>query len=278
MLERTAIAAGLAAGGCLLAGQAHAQTSPRMQHNVEPPPRPLISQQPPRVRSPGEAVAPTPSPTPDALPEVHPVLGDVILGDPSAPVEIVEYGSITCAACQHFHATILPELKARYILTGEARFILRDYPTSPIPAANAGSAIARCAGAEKFYDVIADLFSRQSEVLAAARTAALGPVMAAVGERHGLSPAQVQACIQHEPTLAYIRREAERAPSQSLPPVILVNGQRVAEPTSAAIRSAVDQALETHRITEAALAAQAAAQAALEQSQPAPSPTDQPHN
>ena len=30
--------------------------------------------------------------------------GDIILGNPAAPVTIVEYASYTCSACSHFHA------------------------------------------------------------------------------------------------------------------------------------------------------------------------------
>jgi hypothetical protein len=32
-----------------------------------------------------------------------------ILGDPGAPVTIIEYSSLTCPHCAHFHTDILPE-------------------------------------------------------------------------------------------------------------------------------------------------------------------------
>ena len=38
-----------------------------------------------------------------------------ILGDPDAPVTIIEYASLTCPHCAQFHNEILPELKERYI-------------------------------------------------------------------------------------------------------------------------------------------------------------------
>src|SRR5262245_8202805 len=37
-------------------------------------------------------------------------LGDEALGDPKAPVTIVEYASMTCPHCAHFHETAYPEL------------------------------------------------------------------------------------------------------------------------------------------------------------------------
>jgi protein-disulfide isomerase len=89
---------------------------------------------------------PQPLPLP-SRPVLHPVLEDVVMGSPDAPVELVEYASTTCAACQHFHASVLPELAASYILTGDARFVFRNYPTSPMPAASAGAATAMTAAA-----------------------------------------------------------------------------------------------------------------------------------
>src|SRR5262250_3032205 len=38
-------------------------------------------------------------------------LGDEIQGQADAPVTIVEYASMTCPHCSHFHETTYPELK-----------------------------------------------------------------------------------------------------------------------------------------------------------------------
>lgn len=76
--------------------------------------------------------------------------GDISLGSEEAPVEILVYGSISCAECRRFHLEVLPKLKARYILSGEARFTLRTYPTEPVPVALAGAALSRCAGRDRF--------------------------------------------------------------------------------------------------------------------------------
>ena len=50
-------------------------------------------------------------------------LGDYILGSADAPVTIVEYASLTCPHCAHFHETTYPEMKKKYIDTGKVRFI-----------------------------------------------------------------------------------------------------------------------------------------------------------
>src|SRR5262249_29165968 len=42
-------------------------------------------------------------------------LGDMELGNPNAPVTIIEYASMTCPHCAHFAETVYPDLKTKYI-------------------------------------------------------------------------------------------------------------------------------------------------------------------
>src|SRR5215813_7498787 len=63
-----------------------------------------------------------------------PPLGDRVLGKDDAPVTIVEYASMTCPHCAHFHETTYPELKKRYVDTGKVRFIFREFPLDKLAA------------------------------------------------------------------------------------------------------------------------------------------------
>jgi protein-disulfide isomerase len=245
---RAAIRAGLAAGGaCFVAMPALAQNPPKVQHG--PPPIPPIPTE--LMMKPGEARTAKPKPKPPEPPPkpvLHPVLEDVVMGSAEAPIEIIEYASLTCAACQHFHANVLPELAAGYVLTGDAKYVLRDYATSPIPAANAAAAMARCTGSERYYDTVAELFARQTEIVSAARLGEISGVLQTIGARHGLSAAEVDACIEDPAILAYIRSEAEHAPTGANPPLLLVNGQRVDDLSVKGVRHAIDAALQAIRI------------------------------
>jgi protein-disulfide isomerase len=86
-------------------------------------------------------------------------LGDVVQGPADAKVTIIEYASLTCSHCATFHANTYPELKKRYIDTGQVRFILREFPLDPL--ATAGFMLARCEGESKFYPITDLLFSQQ---------------------------------------------------------------------------------------------------------------------
>lgn len=124
-------------------------------------------------------------------------LQEMSLGDPDAPVTLIEYASPTCPACKQFHETVVPTLKADYVETGKVHYVFREFPTAPANVAIAGFAIARCAGTERYFDVLDDLFANQQGILAAARQGAVRPALQAVAERHGIvGEAAFDACLE----------------------------------------------------------------------------------
>ena len=86
---------------------------------------------------------------------------DRILGNPGAPITIIEYASLTCPHCAHFMNEVLPELKKKWIDTGKAKLVLRDYPLDE-PALRAAM-IARCAPPDRFYAYVDTLFAAQEK-------------------------------------------------------------------------------------------------------------------
>jgi protein-disulfide isomerase len=88
----------------------------------------------------------------------EPALPDQWLGDPNAPVTIIEYASMTCGHCAQFETTTFPVLKAKYIDTGKVRYAMREFPLDPLAAAAA--MLARCAG-DKREAMIELLFQQQ---------------------------------------------------------------------------------------------------------------------
>ena len=198
-------------------------------------------------------LAPT-SQTSQTAARLEPVMRDIPMGMADAPVEIVEYASVTCAACQHFQTDILPRLKARYILNGQAKFLLRDHPTPPAPLAFAGFALARCAGDSEFYAVIDDLFTRQTEMLAAARSGRARAYIIQIGAAHGLSEPDVEACIKDKALQAYIQKQLDNAPEMTVSPAVFVNGRRVEAVTYDAIAKAIDLEIAAAAVAAALLA------------------------
>ncbi len=88
-------------------------------------------------------------------------LKDMVMGKPEAPVTIVEYASMTCPHCAHFATTTLPAIKEKYIDTGKAKLILREFPFDPRAAA--AFMLARCAPEERYYPMVEVLFKQQEQ-------------------------------------------------------------------------------------------------------------------
>jgi protein-disulfide isomerase len=63
---------------------------------------------------------------------------DPALGQASAPVTIIEYGDFKCPFCTRFAQETEPQLVSRYVDTGKARLVWRDFPRidaeSPVAA------------------------------------------------------------------------------------------------------------------------------------------------
>lgn len=58
----------------------------------------------------------------DNAPEV------IEIGDPNAPVTIIEYFSYFCGHCSRFNSEVLPKIKEKYVDTGQVRFVYRVFP------------------------------------------------------------------------------------------------------------------------------------------------------
>jgi protein-disulfide isomerase len=151
-----------------------------------------------------------------------------VLGDANAPVTIVEYASTTCHGCYELHTTLMPEIKASYIDTGKVKLVYRVLPTPPPEVSMAGAAIARCAGKDKFHDVIADLFANQPKILQQAALGGARTELVRIGMRHGLSRDEVRTCIADKSIREYTLKVAQAAPAYvSHTPSLIVNGDYI---------------------------------------------------
>jgi len=84
-----------------------------------------------------------------------------VIGDPNAPVRIIEYGDYQCPHCKTFFETIEPTLMEEYVETGLATFEFRDYAFLGAESRAAAEAAACAADQNRFWDFHAILFLRQ---------------------------------------------------------------------------------------------------------------------
>ena len=151
-------------------------------------------------------------------------LPDVWEGAANAPVTMIEYASMTCSHCAHFHEATYPTLKSKYIDTGKVRFALREFPFDPL--AVAGFMVARCAG-DKREAMIGLLFSQQKNWAFSDK-----PLqgLTALVRQTGMSQEKFDACLQDKELYAKVNQVFEKASKQfrvDSTPTFFINGKKV---------------------------------------------------
>lgn len=176
---------------------------------------------------------------------VTPFMGEAVLGNPAAPVTLVEYASTTCGHCQAFHAQVFPDLKKAYIDTGKVKLRFVMMPTQPVGIALAGEAIARCAGEAKYFDVIDTLFEAQDTLTSAARDPwLLQQELRAIGDMYGLDKDEVGTCIDHEGIVEMTREGVKAAPASITgTPSFAIDGVKLELETLEDLSAALDAAI-----------------------------------
>lgn len=179
------------------------------------------------------------------------IAGDHAIGDPDAPVTVIEYASTTCVHCETFHQEAFDAIRENYIDTGKVRFIFRELPTAPAGIAVAGFLLASCqADDEAYFDMLSVLFNQRSALLDAARSEeGARPMFVRLAAAAGLTEAEFDACLNDEDELARIERVVQRGAGElgvSGTPTFVINGEVMRTVrTLRDFEAAVDPLLET---------------------------------
>jgi protein-disulfide isomerase len=156
--------------------------------------------------------------------------GDMAMGAPEgAKVTVVEYASVTCPHCAAWQEQVWPQFKAKYVDTNKVRYVFRELPTPPANVAIAGFAIARCAGEDKYFDVVHAIMESQEEWRAGVNPR---DTLFRVGNGAGLSNEQISACITDPENLKAADERARAAVQAGVTgtPAFFVNGTQVISP------------------------------------------------
>jgi protein-disulfide isomerase len=131
---------------------------------------------------------------------------EMSLGNPAAPVTVVEYASLGCPHCAVWAREVFPEFKRRYVDTGRVRFVMREMLTGDSAVAAAGFLTARCAGPGHYFQVVEDLFAAQARMQ---RDGDDLPSLLDAAARVGLSRDQVAACLSDHAALTALEARAD---------------------------------------------------------------------
>lgn len=121
------------------------------------------------------------------------------MGDPDAPVQVVEFSDFQCSACEFFHDETLAQVVESYVKTGEVHFTYRSFPVIDAQAARKESHLAALAGycaaeQDRFWDYHDILFANRIGENAGSYTV---PRLEAMAEAIGLD-AGFDRCLAEE--------------------------------------------------------------------------------
>ena len=122
-----------------------------------------------------------------------PVGDDVSLGDPKAPVKVVEYASVACPVCGRWYREVFAAFKAKYIDTGKVYYTFREMlvgDATEQSMAAAGFLLARCAGRDKYFTIVDAIFQNQNDIYNDPRGGLLK-----IAQANGLDESRFNSCV-----------------------------------------------------------------------------------
>lgn len=148
-----------------------------------------------------------------------------VLGQPDAPITIIEYASLTCPHCADFHQDTLPQLKSDWIETGKAKLVFRHYPLDRL--ALAAALMTNCFEGDRFFGVLDMLFARQQQW---SRAENPGQALARIGAQAGMDQQTFEQCVTDQQEAQAIlqtqKQGRDKADIQSTP-TFLIEGEKI---------------------------------------------------
>ena len=172
--------------------------------------------------------------------------GGFRMGNPNAPIKLVEFGSMTCSHCADFATKGFPALKRDYVATGKVSLEYRNFVRDSFDLT--ASLIARCGGEAPFFALTEQMFATQAEWFARVQSPesqqalkgvsgpAMLPALASASgldqfaRQRGVSADKIAACLKDEPEAERLAKGVQDASEKyniTGTPSFLINDQLV---------------------------------------------------
>ncbi|MEZ5709442.1 MAG: thioredoxin domain-containing protein [Blastomonas sp.] len=195
-----------------------------------------------------EVIAPIEAPAGQSWTETVAISDDggYVMGNPDAPIRLVEYASLTCSHCRDFEAEAFDEIANEFVASGRVSFEMRNFLLNPydIPL----SLLTRCGTPQAYFPLTRQFFASQSDFLTAMqgknqtamqgafdlpedqRFMVLGREMGAIDyfSARGISADQAQACLSDPAKIKELLDISQKATNEldvSGTPTFFLNGQ-----------------------------------------------------
>lgn len=187
--------------------------------------------------------------------------GGYVMGNPNAPIKVIEFGSLTCPHCAEFEEKGFPHLRDDYVAKGTVSLEFRNFVRDPYDTTLA--MLTHCGEPESFFALTEQVYSNQKAIFdqlqpigAQLQAANLPPekMFSAIGDRGGLieffaargiAKDQAAQCLAKSETASKLAADTQKATDTfnvTGTPTFIVNGKNVEVATWDALEPILKQA------------------------------------
>lgn len=173
--------------------------------------------------------------------------GGIVMGNPDAPLKLVEYMSITCSHCKDFGEQAFVPLRDNYVESGKVSFEIRNFVRDPLDLSAA--ILSRCGGEAPFFPLTEQALSYQGTMFEKAQgmgEATYSSILSSSPEtrfvrlaeqlglisffqQRGISEDQAKACLADSAAAEALMNNTQKAVEEfdiQGTPTFLLNGQK----------------------------------------------------
>jgi len=170
-----------------------------------------------------------------------------VLGDPNAPVTVVEYADFQCPVCKRAVSSVVSKIEEDYVQQGQVKIEFRMYPFLGQESFNAAQAAEAARDQGKFWEYHDALFNAQGRENSGVF---VYETLVDLAREVGLDVPLFERTLGDNVHLEAVQAEADAARNAGIKstPTFFVNGERIvgAQPYEE-FQKAIDKALEEAR-------------------------------
>ena len=166
-------------------------------------------------------------------------------GNDDAPLEFVEYASLTCPACAAFHNNVYPKLNREYIETGKIKFIHREiyFDRAGLWAA----LTARCTNAvSRYFGMLELLYSEQPTWSRSDSSDEIVEALLKISAKSGIDKGKTISCLENqEKALSLVEKFQDYAKRDAIEstPTFIINGKKYTNRSYDELKEIIDKEL-----------------------------------
>lgn len=151
-----------------------------------------------------------------------------VIGSPSAPLEVTEFGDFECPQCSHFAVMTEPDVRAQLVNTGKIRYRYIDFPLPMHGNTWNASRAAACADEQGKFWEMHDLLFQSQDKWNSETTNKPDKYFEDLARQLGLNMPQYDQCVSSKKYQAKIQAHEQLAERAQIggTPTFIINGQQ----------------------------------------------------